>query len=169
DARADSLVPVAGYHVPHDLVEVFLQQPFVLSRFAAASDWREGRAVWSADVVADARFDRSAFERMGPMSTLFAPTRVRGQSVGGVFLVWWRTGRPFPPAEVRLLEGVAGQLGLAMENADLARQTQVKLEETERLLAVSRTLSSTLDLGTLPAELLGHVVRALGADSGGIW
>ena len=50
-----------------------------------------------------------------------------GSAVGGLFLVWWHRGRVFPAAEVRLVEGVAAQVGLALENADLARQTQAKL------------------------------------------
>jgi len=83
--------------------------------------------------------------------------------------VWWATGREFAPAEIRLIEGVASQVGLAMENAELARQTQQKLDETERLLAVSRTLASTPDLETLPREFLRHVARTVGADTAGMW
>ncbi len=169
NAAKDALVPVAGYHVPKHLVGVFLGRPFVRSRFAVTAAWERGEVVCSSNVAADPRFDAAVFEGMGPMSLLFVPTRMRGESVGGLFLVWWAAGREFTDAEVRLVGGVAAQLGLAMENAELARQTQAKLEETERLLAVSRTLASTLDLETLPRALLRHVVHALGADSGGIW
>ncbi|HXJ84866.1 MAG TPA: GAF domain-containing protein, partial [Candidatus Methylomirabilis sp.] len=170
DGRKEALMPVAGYHVPKHLVPVFTTRPFVLARFPVLQQvWRSGRAFWSPDVKDDERIDPDTFAGVDPHSVLFAPTMVRGEAVGALFLVWWGTGRQFQPAEIRLIEGAAVQVGLAMENAELARQTQQKLEETERLLAVSRTLASTLDLDTLPRQFLRHVVRGLRADSAGMW
>jgi GAF domain-containing protein len=170
DPRREALVPTAGYHVPKHLIERLLAQPFVLSRFPAlAQVWREGRATWSSDALADPRFDQGALGGLDPHSVLFAPTTVRGEPVGCLFLVWWRTGREFSESEIRLIEGVAAQVGLGMENADLARQTEVKLQETETLLSVSRALASTLDVDALTRQLLRHVARGLGADSAGIW
>ena len=166
----DALVPVAGYRIPAHLLETLTSRPFVLARFPALLEsWRSGRAAWSSDVTDDPRFDHATFEGIDPHSVLFAPTPVRGEPFGGLFLVWWGTGRPFQADEVRLVEALAGQVGLAMENLELARQTQARLAETETLLAVSRTLSSTLDLETMPREFLRHVVRALGADGAGMW
>jgi signal transduction histidine kinase len=56
-----------------------------------------------------------------------------------------------------------------MENADLARLTVEKLSEMERLLSVSRALSSTIELGPLLRALLRQVTRTTGADSAGVW
>jgi uncharacterized protein with von Willebrand factor type A (vWA) domain len=157
----EALVPTAGYHVPERLLPEFLVRPFILARFPElAADWRQGRPNWSADVTRDARFDGGPFEGIEAHSVLLAPAMVRGEPVGALFLVWWATGRQFAPAEIRLIEGVASQVGLAMENAELARQTQQKLDETERLLAVSRMLASTPDLETLPRDV-GRRIRAL--------
>src|SRR5262249_50127957 len=61
------------------------------------------------------------------------------------------------------------QVGLALENADLSRQTEAKLRETEALLSVSRALSTTLDLPTLFRHFLRRVASTLGADSVGVW
>ncbi len=170
DAKRESLVPTAGYHVPKRLLEHVLTRPFPLARFPAlAQVWREGRAAWSSDAQADPRFDRGVLEGIDAHSVLFAPTTVRGEPVGALFLVWWQTGREFGESEVRLLEGVAAQVGLGMENAELARQTEVKLQETETLLSVSQTLASTLDVDSLTRQFLRHVARSLGADSAGMW
>ena len=125
--------------------------------------------MWSSDVKADERFDPDWVAALPPHSVLVAPTMAHGQPVGGLFLVWWRTGRLFPPAEIRLLEGVAAQVGLAMENAELARQTQSKLAETETLLSVSRAVSSTLDLHGLVRHFLRQVANTFGADTVGLW
>jgi GAF domain-containing protein/ActR/RegA family two-component response regulator len=170
DARKESLVPVAGYHVPENLRDFFRTRPIVLDRSPGMRDlWTGGRCVWTADALNDPRFDREWTGAMPPHSVLFAPTQIRGESVGALFLVWWRPGREFPPGEVRLLEGIAAQVGLALENADLSRQTQVKLRETETLLSVSRTLSETLDLTTLFRHFLRRVASTLAADSVGIY
>src|SRR5262249_22600870 len=99
DERKEALVPVAGYHVPKHLLPVFMTRPFVLARFPALDqEWRAGRPFSSGDVTNDLRIDREAFEGVDPHSVLFAPTRVRNESVGVLFLVWWGTGREFHSA-----------------------------------------------------------------------
>ena len=170
DGRKERLVAVGGYHVPKDLLRFFAERPIVLDRFPWLLDaWRAGRAVASPDPHADPRFDQQWQAALPPHSVLFVPTLAHGQPVGGLFLVWWQTGHVFEPAEVRLLEGVAAQVGLAMENAELARQTQVKLAETQTLLSVSRALSSTLDFQALLRHCLRVVATTLGADCVGSW
>ena len=170
DERKERLLAVGGYHVPKDLLAFFQQRPIVLAGFPWVLDgWRRGRAVWSSDVPADPGFDPDWVAHLPPHSVLFAPTLAHGEAVGGLFLVWWQPGRVFDPAEVRLVEGVAAQVGLAMENAELARQTRAKLSETQTLLSVSRALSSTLDLQGLLRHFLRTVASTLGAECVGSW
>ncbi len=170
DERREQLRPVAGYHVPPTLLPLFLERPLRLERFPLLKEaWRAGRAIASPDVLHDHRFDREWTEGLPPHSVMFVPTVAHGDPVGGLFLVWWRTGRAFPEAEVRLVEGVAAQVGLAMENAELSRQTQIKLAETETLLSASRALSTTLDLQGLVRHFLRSVAHALEADCVGSW
>ena len=170
DERRERLFPVGGYHVPKDLIDLFMRRPMVLARFPWLREaWTGGRAAWSQDVLNDERFDTEWIAGLPPHSVLFVPTMARGEPVGGLFLVWWRTGRTFTPAEIRLVEGVAAQVGLAMENSELTRQTQVKLAETETLLSASRALSSTLDVQGLLRHFLRVVATATGADSVGSW
>jgi GAF domain-containing protein/ActR/RegA family two-component response regulator len=170
DERKETLVAAGGYHVPRDLLPFFQHHPIRLREFPFfAEAWREGRAVTSSDAGKDPRFDREWVDRLPPHSVLFVPTLAHGAPVGGLFLVWWQTGRVFEPAEIRLVEGVAAQVGLAMENAELARQTQAKLTETQTLLSVSRALTSTLDLQALVRHFLRAVATTLGADCVGSW
>ncbi len=170
DPRREALVPMAGYHVPKNLLQAFLDTPFPVSRFPILQEaWRTGKPVWTADAMSDPRLDHELLAAFRPRALLFAPTPIRGEMVGGIFLVWWTTCRAFGPAELGLMEGVASQVALALENAELARQTQDKLRETEMLLSVSRALSSTLDLETLVRHFLRHVARTIEADSVGVW
>jgi GAF domain-containing protein/CheY-like chemotaxis protein len=170
DERKERLIAAGGYHVPKDLLRFFAERPIVLDRFPWLLDaWRAGRAASSGDPQGDPRFDQSWQAALPPHSVLFVPTLSHGEPVGGLFLVWWQPGRLFEPAEIRLVEGVAAQVGLAMENAELARQTQVKLAETQTLLSVSRALSSTLDFQALLRHFLKSVATTLGADCVGAW
>jgi GAF domain-containing protein len=168
DERKEALVPVAGYRVPPQV-----RGP--VSRLdLEASPWlrqacETGRAAWCGDVSREPGFDRDLAGRLGPQGVLFAPAQVRGQTVGGLFLIWWRVDRAVQADEIRLVEGIAAQVGLAMENAELARATERKLAETEMLLSVSRTVSETLEMGKLPRLLLRHVARCVDADSVGLW
>jgi GAF domain-containing protein/CheY-like chemotaxis protein len=142
DERRDALVPLAGYHVPKHLLALFTERPFVLSRFPILEQaWRAGRPFWSTDVKNDPRIDRETFDGVDPHSVLLAPTMVHGEALGALFMVWWGTGREFTPEEIRLTQGVASHVGLAMENAELSRQTQQKLAETERLVESLSVLS----------------------------
>ncbi|HEV8676520.1 MAG TPA: GAF domain-containing protein [Methylomirabilota bacterium] len=170
DPRIDALIPIAGYRVPRELLPRFLETPFPLSRFGLLEDaWKTGKPVWTSDFRRDDRMNPAFLADIRPRSLLFAPTPVRGEMVGGLFLAWWETARAFTPAELRLIEGIASQVGLALENADLLRQTGEKLQEAETLLSVSRGLSSTLDLQSLLRHFLRHVARTIEADSVGVW
>ncbi|MBI4591374.1 MAG: GAF domain-containing protein [Candidatus Rokubacteria bacterium] len=170
DARKEALLPMAGYHVPPDLVRLFLQTPVRISRFPILQEaWATRKPAWTSDATNDSRVDPELLAVLRPCSILFAPTLVRGEIVGGLFLLWWIPGRTFAPSELRLIEGVAAQVGLALENADLARQTQEKLRETETLLTISRAVSSTLDLQPLLRHFLRQVARTIECDSVGIW
>ncbi|OGL05537.1 MAG: hypothetical protein A3I03_12050, partial [Candidatus Rokubacteria bacterium RIFCSPLOWO2_02_FULL_68_19] len=172
DAKKEVLRAMAGYHVPKEFLQTFLENPFPISQLRLVQEaWESRKPVWTSDAVNDPRWFARELLPAGvpPHSVLFAPTPVRGEIVGGLFLVWWVAGRTFPPAELRLIEGVASQVGLALENADLARQTEEKLRETETLLSVSRALSSTLDLHPLLRHFLRQVARTIDCDSVGVW
>jgi len=170
DERAERLVPIAGYHIPPDLRDALGAVSIALERVPALVEaWRAGELIASVDVHADARFDSEWTSRLPAHAVLLAPLRIRGVSMGALGLGWRSGGREFSPREIRLLEGVARQVGLALDNAQLTRQREIKLRETETLLSVSRTLSSTLDLNALLRQFLRQAVAALGADSVGVY
>ena len=168
--KKDALVALAGYHVPPELVELFRRRsmrpatfPFVAEALAS------GRTAWSADALCDPRFDPAWIEGLPPHAVLFVPTLAQGQPMGGLFLTWSQPGRAFPGDEIPLVEGVARQVGLALENAELSRQTRTKLRETETLLSVSRVLASTLDLDAMLRHFMREAARTLDADTMAFW
>jgi GAF domain-containing protein/CheY-like chemotaxis protein len=168
--KKDALRALAGYHVPTELLPVLRDRSMQLSTFPFVADaLARGRPMWSPDPLHDPRFDPAWIEGLPPHAVLFVPTLTQGQPLGGLFLVWWQVGRPFPAAEVPIVEGVAAQLGLALENAELSRKTRSKLRETEALLSVSHALASTLDLEAMLRHFMREAARMLGADSMAFW
>src|SRR3972149_5646095 len=63
----------------------------------------------------------------------------------------------FSSIELLLLQTVAGQLSIALENARLFGETQARLNETQTLLEVSASVNSTLDL----QEAVRRIARAV--------
>ena len=168
--KKDALIALAGYHVPDDMRELFQRRTMRLASFPFVADGLAmGRVMWSADPHRDPRFDPTWLEGMAPHAVLFVPTLAQGQPMGGLFLVWWQPQRPFPAAEIPLIEGVATQVGLALDNAELSRQTRIKLRETEALLTVSRALASTLDLDAMLRHFMREAARTLDADTVAFW
>ena len=163
------LVPAAGWHVPKDRLQAFMDRPFVLDRMPELQHmWRDGRAGWSSDVKNDPRFDPSISDGMETYSLLMAPALASGLGVGGLFLVWWQPGRQFTAQEVRLIEGIAAQVGLFIDNADLTRQTRLRLEESEALLSelsvlhdLSRTVTGQLRQEDVVEAIHRQVARLL--------
>jgi GAF domain-containing protein/CheY-like chemotaxis protein len=169
DASGDALLPIAGYRVPKHLLAFLRGTSLPLSEMPGlAAAWRAGRTVTSADGRGDLRFHPDLFAAVDPCSVMWTPTRRRGEPVGGIYVLFWGTGREFRPAEIRLLEGIAAQVGLALENAELTRQTEIKLHETETLLSVSRAIASTLDIEAMLRQFLRTLAGVLSADSVGV-
>ena len=126
----DALMPVAGYHVPKELLPHFLTRRPSCSR--ACPSWRRpgarggrcGRRTSSATRASTPRWCGG----LDPAArVLFAPTLVHGEPVGALSSSGGRPAASSRRAEIRLLEGIAAQVGLAMENVELARQTARKL------------------------------------------
>jgi GAF domain-containing protein len=170
DAQGEVLLPVAHYGLPTDLIEAFGGMSLVLENWPAIRDtMRNQRVIYSADAGGDSRCDREALASVPPHTLLFAPTVARGEAVGGIYALWWHTGRKISVPEIRLIEGVAMQVGVALENDDLVRQAEARLKETDTLLAVSRALASTLDVGELIRHFLRRIASVVEADGVGTY
>ncbi len=106
--------------------------------------------------------------REGFIAQAVVPLRFR-RAITGLLWVVNRTPRPFTPRDIAILNKLADQAALALENARLYVEAQEQLKETEALLSVSRALSSTLELEPLLRHFLRQVAQILDADSAGVW
>ena len=73
--------------------------------------------------------------------------------------------RSFGPAERRLLLALGQQIGMAVENSYLIRQTSRRSEELHILNEIGRALSSTLDLDKLLERIYSEIRRVFDVGS----
>ena len=144
DADQRFLRPIAGYRVPAHLRE---SVPILLRghRFVEEA-WVSHQPVASMDSRNDARIDASALDRFPNQSLVFIPMIVKGEAIGGLFALWW--DRVYVPRgqDLKLVEGIAGQAAVAIENSRLyegvkrqmteLRQTQAQLIQSTKLAAI---------------------------------
>jgi signal transduction histidine kinase/CheY-like chemotaxis protein len=138
------LHPIAGYKVPEHLRA---SVPITLRghRFIEEA-WAMRRATTSTDSPNDPRIDRAALERFPHRSIVFVPMNVKGEAIGGLFAVWWERQHSPSPEELRMVDGIASQAAIAIENSRLyeglkaqmaeLRQTQAQLIQSTKLAAI---------------------------------
>jgi len=132
---------------------------------------RERRLVSTQDLLADPRFTFTADFRarieQAPYRAVLAAPLLAGDEVVGVVSTGDRPGRAFGATDVRGFQAFAGQAAIALRNALLYEEATRRLGHTETLLAVSRSIGSTLDLTETMRRVAQEIARALGADSAG--
>jgi PAS domain S-box-containing protein len=123
--------------------------------------WRDGTTptaiaerhpAWSADILADPAFDlspqvRDAVLAEGYRAVLSVPLLV-GDRVLGALSVYRDTPGPFGQDQIDLLQGLAAQGAVAIENARLFEDAERRRREAEVLADLSRHIGASLDLDT---------------------
>ncbi len=179
DPSTGNLNPFAGYHVPRERLGVFVgtQLPLKGNLFLEEA-WEKKSAVYTDDTSTDPRCAHEIFRFLPHRSILFVPMLVKDQPIGGLLAVWWDARQRFAEENVRLVDGIARQAAIAIENAKLFEEVQTHAqavkasEEKYRLLAEQvRDVIYALDpqgrftylnpkveeiLGYKPGELLGR-------------
>ncbi len=128
----------------------------------------EGRAVSSPDVLSDpaVRLDtelRDALTRSGVRSHAAAPLRAKGAIIGSLTL-GDEKGRVWKTEELALLQTLADEAALALQNALLYAESERRRRGAEALLDIARALGSTLELPQVLRILTQRTAQAVGAD-----
>lgn len=101
---------------------------------------RTGRTRYAPDVAADPHYMVS---EESTRSEVDIPIRSRGRLIG-VFNAQHPKLDAFPPSRLRLLEALAGHVGVAIDNARLFERERLEKERMARELAEARTIQMRL-------------------------
>lgn len=143
DAAQGAIRPFASHNLPEWVSEPFQRTPLSLRAIPIVQEAFDKRtAVHSSDVPADPRWAHPAIRRLAFRSCLFAPMIVKEKQIGGLFLVWWQTSHTFTSDEVRLMEGVARQAAMAIDNASAYHEIEeLNISLEDKIAKRTRELS----------------------------
>lgn len=108
-------------------------------------------------------------ESPGWSSALAVPLVRRGQVLGVVECIDKAGGGPFTPRDARALESVAGEMTVAIENAQLYFDIRRRAAERATLLRVARALTQPLTLEDTLEAILDGLRRLVSYDAAAIF
>jgi signal transduction histidine kinase len=144
--------PFASYNLPDWVSEPFQRNPLSLRAFPLVQEAFDRRTpVHSSNVPIDPRCAHPAIRRLAFKSCLIAPMIAKEKFIGVLFLVWWQKSHAFAPEQVRLMDGVARQAAMAIDNASAYHEIEslnISLEEkiakrTHELSEINKALEES--------------------------
>lgn len=112
----------------------------------------------------------AAWLKLFPARTaLIVPLVHQGKTAGVLSLEHLQKVRTFTQDQIRLATTLATQAAAALDKARLYQEIAQRLKQTETLLAVMRTLASTVDFPEALRQTTREIAQALGADMAGVW
>lgn len=136
DPREGVIRPFASHDLPDWVSEPFQRNPFSVKAFPLVQEALDKRVpVYSSDVPADPRCAHPAIRRLAFKSCLIAPMIAKEKFIGVLFLVWWKKSHTFTSDQVRLMEGVARQAAMAIDNASAYHEIEKLIISLEDKIA----------------------------------
>jgi signal transduction histidine kinase/CheY-like chemotaxis protein len=124
-----------------------------------------GRTFVLNDMRAQPWLPPAIYEHFGISALIAAPLRPHGRPMGALVAFTRSPDRPFDPGQVELCEGIARQLALATEAAELYRAQQEEAHVSGALARVGRALISALDSRALLDRLCQVASEVLECDA----
>ncbi|HLC40139.1 MAG TPA: GAF domain-containing protein, partial [Methylomirabilota bacterium] len=156
NSTRDTLIPLAGYHVPPELIESFATTSIPSGHPLVEEAAQLKGPIYSSDSQSDSKFFSHPLARLIPhKSLLIFPLLLKGEAMGGLAIAWMREAHRFTPEELRLVQGIAHQAAIAIENSWLYEQAQQTTQELHGLIRAGRAVSSSLKIN----EVLETIAR----------
>ena len=124
-----------------------------------------GKTIRSGDITKEAEYIEIA---SNIRSELCVPIRVN-EHIIGVLNVESRKADAFEESDERILNTIAGGLGIALEKLRLFKEEQQRRQEAETLRRAATVLSSSLDPDTVSREILTALKQIILFNSGSVF
>jgi serine phosphatase RsbU (regulator of sigma subunit) len=130
-----------------------------------------GQPVISNRVKDDPRYSVQLEEQIGfPIDSIIClPLRRRGRMIGVVTALNKLNGKSFGQEDLEVFSTLADQIAIALDNSYLFKKMKKKSLETETLLEVEKSLSSTLNLNELLEIILDSLRKVVDYDAAAIF
>jgi GAF domain-containing protein/DNA-binding response OmpR family regulator len=163
DESGTALQPIAGYHVPSEKIKAYAKFHIPLKGHAFVEEaWQSQGAVFSNDASSDTRFHEETLQLFPAQSVLLLPMIVRGETVGGLWAVWWEEVHHFVKEELQLAEGIVRQAAVAIQNARLFEEVEAsRIELQQRAKALEKANVRLQELDRLKSQFLAHMSHEL--------
>jgi PAS domain S-box-containing protein len=165
DESGTALRPIAGYHVPPERLEAFLQFQIPLKGHSFVEDaWQNKQAVFASEAGNDPRLDAQTRQLFQATSVLLIPMIVKGEIIGGLWAVWWEEAHRFTEEELRLGEGQR-RAAQAVLTYEVGRRVSSELEPGELLPAIVTAVYDAFDYYGVMLMLLDEEAERLTLQS----
>ncbi len=169
DHPSGRLMPTAGYRVPKEMMEAFLNNPIPLGEQGFREDiWETRRPVFSDDVYSDPRFNFELFRRFRHQSGLVLPLLLDDSVAGAVYFAWWKAKKVFVRRELELAENVAAQVTMVLRHARLFERADREWRQLQVLFEISRALAAAEDADQMLTLLVNEAMNLLGVEAAGL-
>lgn len=130
-----------------------------------------GKSLVVPDVLKEEHFRKDIADNINyPVENVICvPLKLQQKVIGVIELINKLNKKRFIKEDLDLLESLAGQISLVIQNAKLFKDSRRKIEELSTLMKVSAIINSTLDLNRLLNEVMEAAVKLLNAETSSIF
>ena len=159
-----------AFRVARGLDQTKLNAPeFQVSRGVVEQVAREGNPILTSDAQTDERFmGRQSIMLMGLRSILCVPLMIKATIIGVIYVDNRIQAGIFARDDLELLNAIASNAAIAIENARLFQETQEQLQSLKVLYEISSDLTATLELERILTACLERVMEVFGVTAASI-
>jgi len=165
DRERELFRPVEAYGAPEDLLNAGAALEFRVGE-PLVDELIAGRTLIVNDVANQQWLSPELLARFRVTALVAVRLAVQGRALGALVAINSDSGRAFDPGQVRLLEGIATQVALAIETAQLYSAQRTEAQVSAALARVGQELISSLDTPVLIERLCRLTTEVLGCDLG---
>lgn len=163
DAANQVATALAGYHVPEAIRDPAYKLSIAESAPYIVEAKTTGQPVPVPEVATHPWGNDPAVRNLPlqPHSLLYTPVLSKGRPSGAILSFWWTRRHDFTAGELSLAAGMANQVGLALENAQLYAEIEealAGLKTAQEGLVRAETLRAVGELGAGAAHHLNNLL-----------